>query len=329
MAITSKTGGGVGTNQYQTRGSAKAPVVPVPAVNLLDQSMGLTAQVERPVEVRSGGQRLLYAPALRGDAPPTGSSATNDGDRQYVSPRTGLKVPSVTTVIGVVRHIGLEKWRDNQLLDAMDEMQQSGELDKLRADGLSWQKIRIQVKEHASANMSVGADRGSSVHTWIENTVANECGYKVPVPELTGAAAAAAESWKAWRSKHDIKWMGIECTMFNDTQGYAGTGDFIAQIDGETVIGDYKTGATLRPSVWPQLAALSHAEYLVDRDGVQHELPPITGGVGVLLDANGYQPRYMDAPGLEDAWQHFRALHRVRETEYTPPKPPIMFPKAR
>jgi hypothetical protein len=67
-----------------------------------------------------------------------------------------------------------------------------------------------------------------------------------------------------------------ECTVWNRTEGYAGTLDFIAAINGHPTLGDTKTGKRVYPEVALQLSALARAEFILREDGTEEPMPPVT-----------------------------------------------------
>jgi hypothetical protein len=63
--------------------------------------------------------------------------------------------------------------------------------------------------------------------------------------------------------------------------GYCGTADWIAEIDGVTVLGDNKTGNGVYPEAAIQLAALGGCDCILRENGQEDPVPPL-GSLMVL-----------------------------------------------
>jgi len=227
---------------------------------------------------------LLYPPSLRGEAAPALSKQMgDDGPRFYQSPRTHLWYPSVTSVLKVVSAPALERWKTNALLDHLKDKATNYSITQYfkPQPGSTWSKRRQQIIK--AADNRLYADRGTMVHTWAETKAAIECGHQADLPNVPETWAIWCEQWDIWRASVDIEWLGLEVTGFNDTDQYAGTIDFIAYLDGELVLGDYKTSSSIHRTYAAQLAALRHCEYLVSGDGHQHPVPKVDKCVVIQL----------------------------------------------
>jgi hypothetical protein len=102
-----------------------------------------------------------------------------------------------------------------------------------------------------------------------------------------------------------------EATVYGETdQGllYAGTTDFIANINGITYVGDWKTSSTLQPSTALQIAAVLKAkEITTDFETVQPMIQ-VDKGLGVNLCDDGHYKLY--ETNVEDGWELFQGLRR-------------------
>jgi len=304
--------GGIGTNQYQVRGHPRRrSKISVEVEYTYEDSLRLldaTPEVSEVIATQT--TPLLYEPALRGDAPPLRTKQdAYRGARFYKSPRTEEWYPSVTSVLKVVNSPELERWKMNQLLDMLYSKAEDGSLiDYLRPpEGRTWSSWRGKILEDATDTSA--ADRGTVVHSWAEARAAQELGYDVSLPAVSEEDMAWCKKWDEWRSKHDIRWLGLELTCFNETLRYAGTADYLAVVDGVVVMGDYKTSKHIRTSYDAQLAALSHCEYTVDKDGALHQLPEIERCDIVQLRPMGKdQSRPADTVA---GWKQFSAMRAL------------------
>lgn len=102
-----------------------------------------------------------------------------------------------------------------------------------------------------------------------------------------------------------------EATVYGNTEdnlGYAGTTDFIAEINGETYIGDFKTSAYLSASTSLQLAAISNAHSVTTDFTNLIPMPRISNGIGVNIRKDGSYKIYK--ADMEAGWKYFEGLRR-------------------
>jgi hypothetical protein len=105
----------------------------------------------------------------------------------------------------------------------------------------------------------------------------------------------------------------VEAFLINETAGYGGTCDLIAEIDGETWLLDWKSSKSV---AWPngnvydemrlQLAAYARAEFIArPGDSERYQLPEITR-YGIVHVTDG-GTRLYPADVTEADWTAFRA----------------------
>lgn len=188
--------------------------------------------------------------------------------RHYAHPVTGVEVPSITNCIGVLDKPALPRWSAKMVAENAWKMRHS--LDAMGEDecvdvlkGSPWRKS------------TRAADRGTSVHDYLE---AQATGRDVV---LEGEALTYKVGADDFLERFQPVFVRTEFTVFGD--GYAGTADFMAIIDGRLVVGDYKTGKGLYPEVALQLAAIRYATEIVDEDGSVSPMQNVEGAVAVLI----------------------------------------------
>jgi hypothetical protein len=163
--------------------------------------------------------------------------------RHYRHPVSGELVPSVTNVIGILDKPALPRWAARETAKAAWSMRAS-----LESLG---QEEAIDVLKGAPWRRSGrAADRGTSIHEWLESSLLGE-----PLPTLTGEALEYVDAAAAWLERWQPVAIATEVTMFAAT--YAGTADAILTIEDETWLIDFKTSSGLYPEVALQLAALA------------------------------------------------------------------------
>src|SRR5690606_18036550 len=161
--------------------------------------------------------------------------------RHYRHPVTGEDVPSVTNVIWVLDKPALPRWAAKVVAEqawllrgTLDELGRDEAVDVLK--GAPWRKS------------TRAADRGTTIHDYLHARAQG-----VEPPELEGDAARYQKAADQFLDDYQPEFLYTEATVFGD--GYAGTFDFMAVIDGVTVLGDYKTSKDLYPEIALQLAA--------------------------------------------------------------------------
>jgi hypothetical protein len=207
--------------------------------------------------------------------------------RHYAHPETGELLPSITNVLNILDKPALPRWaaklvaeRAWDLRSTLDELGRDEAIDILK--GSPWR------------NSQRAASRGTSIHEYLE--VVGNGGY---APELEGDAVRYKAAADEFLHVYKPEFRFTEFTVFGD--GYAGTADFLAVINGRVVIGDYKTSKALYPEIALQLAAIRHATHIHWNDELL-PLQDVDGCVGVLLTPDGCDVREIDTAGAYEGF---------------------------
>lgn len=234
---------------------------------------------------------------------PANTRQTTRG-RVYEDPRTGETAWSVTTIIDAgVPKKALMYWAANEVAEAavanhrivtaMVDAVRILRSDDKRLKGIvsdpdavegaiKWLKDAPWRKKERRANI------GTAVHAWIE---AHTLGRPID-PEQDPAIAPYVPGWLDFLERYRPEFLATEMSVWNLTESYAGTLDWIARIQTlagpRIVIGDAKSGKDVYADVALQLNAYARAEYAVLRDGTRAPLPgPIDGAVVLHLRDDG------------------------------------------
>lgn len=171
----------------------------------------------------------------------------------YVDPTDpyGRKLVGVTTAIGAsIPKPYLADWRVK--LCAQYVADNAGYL-----EGLDHGECVAAVKKGGAALADYAANKGTIVHRVMELAVTGGIADAVWDGDCTGHVNAGLAFLDDYRPQ--IIW--TEATVFYPEQGYAGTLDLLAIIDGEVWALDYKTGSKLSDEAGLQLAAIRNAPY--------------------------------------------------------------------
>lgn len=196
----------------------------------------------------------MTAPALARTLP--------DGTRAYVNPLTGEREPSITTIMKVLNKPALEGWSSRV----------GGEYADKNWDELTSLDSAERIRRIKTAYLNVArdaADVGTTVHEICERFATGEPSVisKRADPYVTQFIGFLA----------DVKpvFLGNEVTVWSRKYGYAGTADAFAIINDEITVVDWKTGKGIYPEHGLQLAALSHADFIITPEGIELPIPEV------------------------------------------------------
>lgn len=100
-----------------------------------------------------------------------------------------------------------------------------------------------------------------------------------------------------------------EYTVWNYQYGYAGTGDLLCTINGETWVIDIKTGNRVYPKVGLQTAAISHGEVIIDDNGT--EIPMVTVHRHGVLHVRPRSTTLYELKDSDVSWEAFKAAKTI------------------
>jgi hypothetical protein len=216
--------------------------------------------------------------------------------------------PGVTTVTGVLDAPALTNWKLEQV--ALAALENAERLVEDRENGRSEAAVKYLVTGNTTAR-----DRGSRIHQTLEFVLRRAT--DIPIDDRDRAVVNGA---RAWLNEHRVTPLAIEAFLINETLGYGGTCDLIAQIDGVTWLLDWKTGKSVAApdgrvysDMRLQLAAYAHAEFQAKpADSTRHPLPAIER-YGILHVTEG-GTRLYEADVTELDWSAFRACLFLHST---------------
>lgn len=227
-------------------------------------------------------------PDLRGKSEQRSSSF-------YQHPHTGEKVPSVTTISGLIdKSSYLVPWAAKTAAYwAADHIAELSGLTDPDA-------IAGAIQAGGDKERAKGRDLGSLAH----NTIEAICrGQEIEIPP---EVVHHVTGWNEWMERYVRKLILIEETVWSHRHGYAGTLDTAAEFhDGRLMLIDYKTGSAVHADAALQLNALARADVIVSTDG-ERPLPKFDG-LGVL-----HLPAPVLTPGGK---QSIRGQWSFREVE--------------
>lgn len=156
-------------------------------------------------------------------------------------------VPGVTTILGCLSKPALVPWAAGMASDYW--------LKAVKAGRTDYTEIHKESKGAHRKKVTDAGNIGHNVHLYAEMFFKNE-----PLPMLeTDQAKRGVEAFHKWFDSHKIKILASERRVFSKEHYYAGTCDFVANIDGVMGVGDIKTSSGIYPEHRFQTAAYQHA----------------------------------------------------------------------
>jgi hypothetical protein len=163
---------------------------------------------------------------------------------------------------------------------------------------------------HATGLNDAAKNLGTQVHAAAEAMARGQD------PGLMPEHVLYVDAYRRFLDERQPKFKSLEHYVANLTEGYGGTFDFIAVIDGEMTLCDVKTGKAHYVETRLQLSALGHAEFLgIPGDATRYALPHFDqyAVLHVRPEAyeRGYQLYRVDINGSDwDAFRGALAIYR-------------------
>ena len=248
------------------------------------------------------------------------------GARLYVHPETGEKAIGVTSVLNSLPKPFLQYWRakvvaEYAVTNAGTLSQMLLEANGQERDFALAKKAAVDwLKNAPQRDTSMSADLGTAVHDLCEKLARGEKTGPIH-PDFQPYVAR----FQAFLDQYQPEFLFLEETVWNEALGYAGSFDWIATIQGETVIGDNKTTRSgVHAEVALQMAAYSRADYilrLVEEDSFevkepqveQIPIPQIDGAV--VLHLRPDESSLVPVSISDDVFSVFETLMGVRAWE--------------
>lgn len=203
-----------------------------------------------------------------------------NGSRFYVHPVSDKSAPGVTSVLNALPKPFLKYWASKVVAEhAVDN---AGALVNMLLTGdkqgaVDWLKRAPDRSTGGSANV------GTEVHDLYEQLSKGKKIGRVH-PDIK----PFVDNWHEWNEEFQPEFLFVEETVW--AEEYAGSFDWIAEIHGQTVIGDYKTTKSgVHEEVCLQLWAYANADEILHPDGSTSPLPEITGAAVMHSRPEGWQ----------------------------------------
>ncbi|MEW1551374.1 hypothetical protein [Streptomyces tsukubensis] len=228
--------------------------------------------------------------------------------RFYVHPDDGrIKVPGVTSVVDQLPKTFLRFWAVKLTAEAcvqnkdvwlpLAERDPVGAVDYLK---------RVHLRQTSDA-----AKLGSMAHDLFERAARGE----TINPRHVHTSVASHLRWFVeFLDQVQPEFLHLEETVWSDEHQYAGSFDAIAVIDGERVLLDWKTSASVYASVALQLSAYRYADRIIRAsDGEHLPMPTLAGGAVLHVRPEGW--KLVPVTCDRNVFSKFLALREVFDWE--------------
>jgi len=194
---------------------------------------------------------------------------------------SGDRVPSVTTILGILNKPALLEWAW-----------------KCGLDGLDYKEVRDQA-----------ADIGTLAHYLIMCHLTGETPdtSEYSQQDIEKAENCLIKYWE-WEGEHDIEPILVEAPLISEVHQFGGTIDCLAKSGDELWLIDHKTGKGIYPEMFYQLAAY---EWLLKESGYEVDNARI---LRIGRDENeGFEERVMT--NLDNQWRIFLACKEIYDRQ--------------
>ncbi|MFF9525374.1 hypothetical protein ACF1DV_25845 [Streptomyces achromogenes] len=228
--------------------------------------------------------------------------------RYYVDPDDGsVKVPGVTSVGNMLPKDFLTFWAAKEAAEAaVTNWDIVSELIKRDPKGaVDYLKSAHRRKSRAAT------DLGSAAHDYFERLARGE---RVLDRTVHMDVRPHVRWFREFLDEVAPTFIHLEETVWSDAHQYAGSFDAIAEIDGETVLLDWKTSKAVYDSVALQLSAYRYADRIIlAESGESVDVPEMAGGAVLHVRPEGWS--FVPVRCDEEIFEHFLSLRHTFEWE--------------
>ncbi len=244
----------------------------------------------------------------------------------------GVKLPSVTTILGVIGKPALVPWASREerrmvmqaAADLHEAMRSCHPEQMTRMAYLTTLETRIGHTKASEKLLAKAGDIGTEIHSLIEWESRNRMGQEPgPRPKGRPESLAAYAKWERWADAVNLRPKYLEPAVYSLKFGYAGRSDMLGTISVHGVdwyiLADYKSGKAVYTESF-----LQNVAYQVAIAEMGHQVPE--GGIIVRVPKTGKDPdpevvevppRNMVFPLFMAALRLYKGLRKL-ETEDAP-----------
>lgn len=214
---------------------------------------------------------------------------------------SGLIVPSVTRVTGVIDKPALIYWAVNETIAFIKRIVRPGQQYTEAQLELIFKDAKGSRFRTSKKALNIGAE----AHDWIERYIKSRL-LDLPSPELPEYPPVlnAVNSYLAWESGVSLSYISSERRLYSRDHMFSGTVDIIMEIDGKVVVADLKTSKGIYPEYFIQCAA--YAAAIAEEDKMHIDSVAV---IRIPKDGGGVEIEFSDK--IDDLFEVFKACLAV------------------
>ena len=148
------------------------------------------------------------------------------------------QMTGVTTILSVIAKNSLIQWAANEAVKYLDSKYDPD----LFQDRDEFNKLLEEARTAHARKRDKSADQGTNSHLWISRWIMASMGQS-ELPVNDPALSIITDNFLKWVEEAKPKFLASEKVVYSKQHWFAGTLDFIAEIDGKVYLGDVKTGS--------------------------------------------------------------------------------------
>lgn len=170
-------------------------------------------------------------------------------------------ITGVTTILGVISKPALIGWAANQAVDYIIKNSDVNNYANRDIGAMTYILTHISVLEEArrayAKKRDKAGDTGTLCHKMIEEWIKTG---KKPQKYPDTQVKKMVLNFINWAKENKVKFLASEKQVYSEKYFFAGTYDFLCEIDGKTWLGDIKTSSNIYPEMMFQCAAYQICE---------------------------------------------------------------------
>jgi len=210
----------------------------------------------------------------------------------------GLRIPSVTTIVGVIDKPALIYWAVNETVGYLkDVLQPNTPYNEMQIEA-----ILDDAKSARFRKSQKALNIGSQAHDWVERYIKSKV-LKTPEPSIPDypPVAYAVHSFLEWEAEQsDIEYISSERRLYSFEHMYSGTVDITLRVGGELVVADLKTSKGIYPEYFLQCSA--YAKAIEEEDGEK-----VSSLMVIRIPKDGSPVELQTSPNAEELFEVFKS----------------------
>jgi|TARA_Y100000310_G_scaffold331414_1_gene404908 hypothetical protein len=182
-------------------------------------------------------------------------------EKRHLYTLGGKPLTGCTTILSVISKPALINWASNMAVDHIQK-----HLKGHRLSEADYEEVLAEARKAYARKRDKAGDIGTSVHLVISEII-----HKTDIlknlksyQELDKQGQKMVQNFINWAKENKVKFLESERRVYSEKHWFAGTYDFLCEIDGKTWLGDIKTSSGIYPEMFFQCAGYQICEEEMD-----------------------------------------------------------------